>query len=55
MADEKITIASQRNLNDVALELTKLWYRTHAIESLEELQGTYKECYKAALEARSGK
>lgn len=53
MADEKIVIGSQRNVNDVALELTKMWYKTNPIESIEELKNTYKECHKAAHEAKN--
>lgn len=55
MTNEKIIMGTQRNTSDIALELTKMWYKTNTIESVEELKSTYKQFYKAALEAKSGK
>lgn len=38
----------QRNLNDVAMELTQLYYKGVGPESVEELQKTYCKMYATA-------
>lgn len=38
----------QRNLNDVAMELTQLYYREHPINDIEEVQETYAKFYAIA-------
>ena len=50
MANEKITIASQRNFNDVATELTMKYMESHTID-YNKVAEIYKVFYKAALEA----
>lgn len=50
MANESITIASQRNLVDAATELTVAYIKDSGF-SKEEVAEIYKTFYKAALEA----
>jgi len=50
MANESITIASQRNLIDAATELT-VAYIKDSVLSKEQVAEIYKIFYKAALEA----
>jgi hypothetical protein len=40
----------QRNLLDVATELTKLYYETHTPSDVEEVKNTYSEFYKTVVE-----
>lgn len=51
MADTGVTISKQRNINDVAMELTELYYKLN-IESptREQLEETYSKFYDTALE-----
>lgn len=53
MANENITIGSQRNINDVATELTIKYMETHSID-YKKVAEVYKEFYKAAVEAFNG-
>lgn len=53
MANENITIASQRNTNDVALELT-MKYMDSVNLNVEQVSEVYKAFFKAALEALNG-
>lgn len=53
MANEKITIASQRNLNDVATELTLKYMETHSLD-YNKFAEVYKVFYKTAIEAVNG-
>lgn len=55
MSGEKIVLGSQRNLSDVAMELTELYYdvsKNFRIESpsVEEIGATYSKFYETALE-----
>lgn len=55
MANESISIASKRNINDVALELTLEFLKYNQIggedTTLEAIAKAYKHFYKAATEA----
>ena len=53
MSNEKITIANQRNLNDVATELTLKYMESHSL-NVEKIVEVYKAFYKAAVEAWNG-
>jgi len=44
----------QRNVNDVALELTKMYYETYNVGSIEEIQETYARFYAIAARMDSG-
>lgn len=50
MANEKITIASQRNMNDVATELTIAYMEKYAL-SKEEIAEAYKLFFRTAVDA----
>ena len=47
MSDEVKVIPTpiQRNLNDVAMELTELYYRSINSNSIEKIQEVYKKFY----------
>lgn len=51
MADEiKVSQAPiQRNLLDVAIELTKLYYESCTPKDVEEVKNTYGEFYRAVV------
>ena len=53
MSDNNIVVSSQRNLNDVAIELTKYYLKTFNSEDLteEQVAEMYKFFYKTAAEA----
>ena len=53
MSDNNIVVSSQRNLNDVAIELTKYYLKTFNSEHLteEQVAEMYKFFYKTAAEA----
>lgn len=42
----------QRNLNDVAVELTQLYYKDNTASSVEDVKKTYIEFFKTALTAQ---
>ena len=50
MSDEVKVIPTpiQRNLNDVAMELTELYYRSINSNSIEKIQEVYKKFYATA-------
>lgn len=55
MANEKIVLGSQKNLNDIAMELTELYYEVNKnfrVEgpSAEEIGTIYSRFYETALE-----
>lgn len=56
MANESISIASKRNIDDVALELTLEFLKYNQIggehTTLEAIAQAYKHFYKTATEAR---
>lgn len=56
---EKLDIKAnpiQRNLNDVATDLTKIYYESNRADSIEEIQEAYIKFYATALAAdRAGK
>lgn len=56
MSNESISIASQRNFNDVALELTLEFLKYNQVDAecttLEGMAQAYKHFYKTAVEAR---
>ncbi|WP_278682759.1 hypothetical protein [Paraclostridium bifermentans] len=56
MSNENISITSQRNINDVALELTleflKYNFRDGENKTLDGMAQAYKHFYKTAIEAR---
>ena len=54
MADEKITLSKQRNLNDVAVELTLAYMDKYGASSVEEVMEMYKKFHKNAFEAKKG-
>lgn len=51
------TTPIQRNLNDVAVELTALYFKAqnNAEYTIEQIQGAYKEFYTTAKEAQRGR
>lgn len=42
----------QRNVNDVAVELTQLYFKNKVVGSVEEVQEVYAKCYATAITAR---
>lgn len=53
MADNKVIVSSQRNVNDVAIELTELYLNKFTSEHLteEQVAEIYKFFYKTASDA----
>lgn len=56
MADDKVVVSRQRNLNDVAMELTELYLKKFYREEMtkEQLADTYKFFHKTAVVAEYG-
>lgn len=57
MADNNVIVSSQRNINDVAIELTELYLSKFNSEHLtkEEVAEMYKFFYKTALDSTRGR